>query len=184
MAAQPAKYEDLFALPAHVVGEIVNGTLHVSPRPPPPQLLAIATLIGELGPPFDLGKGGPGGWILIREPEIHLGEDIVVPDYCGWRRERMPRLPVDLDYFVMSPDWVCEAISSFTAAFDREEKLAVYAREGVRQVWFVEPAHQTLEVLRLDGDSYRVVQVATGEACIRAEPFDSVELDLRFLWQH
>ncbi len=178
-----ASYEDLLALPDRVIGEIVDGELHVSPRPAPLHARAASVLGEELGPPFNRGRGGPGGWILLDEPEIHLGEDVVVPDLAGWRRERMPEMPVDLAYFVMPPDWVCEVLSPSTSAFDRGKKLAVYAREGVSQVWLIEPANQTLEVLRLDGPTYRIVQVASGEDSVRAEPFDAIELDLRALWQ-
>lgn len=178
-----ASYEDLMALPDRVIGEIVDGKLHVSPRPAPPHARAASVLGEELGPPFNRGRGGPGGWILLDEPEIHLGEDVVVPDLAGWRRDRMPEMPIDLAYFVMSPDWVCEVLSPSTATFDRGGKLAVYSRAGVNQVWLVDPGIQTLEILRLDGTTYRIVQVATGEACVRAEPFDAIELDLRALWQ-
>lgn len=182
LAARLATYEDLLALPEHVVGEIVNGELHVSPRPAPRHALAASALGEELGPPFKRGRGGPGGWILLDEPELHLGGDVVVPDLAGWRRERMPELPVDLPYFVLSPDWACEVLSPSTAAFDRGRKLACYAREQVRHLWLVEPISQTLEVLRLDGATYRIIQVATGEASVRAEPFDAIELALPVLW--
>lgn len=177
-----ASYEDLLALPENVVGEIVNGELHVSPRPSPRHAVAASALGEELGPPFKRGRGGPGGWLLLDEPELHLRADVVVPDLAGWRRERMPEMPVDLPYFVLAPDWICEVLSPSTAAFDRGRKLAVYAREQVRHVWLVEPVSQTLEVLRLDGDTYRIVQVASGEAVVRAEPFDAIELELRVLW--
>jgi Uma2 family endonuclease len=181
-AKRPASYEDILALPEHLLGEIVGGELHVSPRPAPRHTAAASALGEELGPPFKRGRGGPGGWLLLDEPEIHLARDVVVPDLGGWRRERMPEMPVDLPYFVMAPGWACEVLSPSTAAFDRGQKLGVYARERVAHVWIVDPVSQTLEVLRLDGDTYRIVQVATGDAAVRAEPFDAIELELRVLW--
>jgi Uma2 family endonuclease len=181
-AKRIASYEDILALPAHVVGEVVAGELHVSPRPGPRHSMAASALGEELGPPFKRGRGGPGGWVLLDEPELHLGADVVVPDLAGWRRARMPEVPVDLPYFVLAPDWACEVLSASTAAFDRGRKLAVYAREQVHHVWLVEPVSQMLEVLRLDGTTYRIVQVATGDAAVRVEPFEAIELDLRVLW--
>lgn len=145
-------------------------------------LVAASALAEELGLPFKRGRGGPGGRILLDEPELHLGADIVVPDLAGWRRARMPEVPIDLPYFVLAPDWVCEVLSPSTAAFDRGRKLAVDAREQVAHVWLVDPANQTLEVLRLDGETYRIVNVSGGEAAVRAEPFDAIELELRVLW--
>jgi Uma2 family endonuclease len=179
-----ASYEDLLALPDHVVGEIVDGSLYVSPRPAPPHGHAASVLGEELGPPFRRGRGGPGGWVFYDEPELHLGEDVVVPDLAGWRRERMAEMPTDLAYFVVVPDWICEVLSPSTAGFDRGEKLVVYAWAGVGQVWFIDPVERTLEVLRLDGATYRIMQVATGEVSIRAKPFDAIELDLSLLWRH
>ena len=178
-----ARYEDILALPDNVVGELVGGDLFVSPRPAPRHSAALSALGEELGPPFKRGRGGPGGWMLLDEPEIHLSGDVLVPDIGGWRRERMPEMPVDLPYFVLAPDWVAEVLSPSTAALDRGRKLGVYARETVAHVWFVDPIVQTLEVLRLDGSSYRVAMVASGDARVRAEPFDAIELDLAILWQ-
>jgi hypothetical protein len=177
-----ATYADVLALPKHVIGEILFGVLHVNPRPAPPHAVAASALGEELGPPFKRGKGGPGGWVLLDEPELHLGEDIVVPDMGGWRRERMPEVPFDKAYFDLSPDWACEVLSPSTEAFDRDEKLRIYARESVRHVWFLDPLVRTLEILRLDGGTYRIVAVHRDDARLRAEPFDAIELDLAALW--
>lgn len=181
-ARKPATYEDLLALPETLVGELISGVLYASPRPAPRHAAATTALGEELGPPFKRGKGGPGGWWILDEPELHLGADALVPDLAGWRRERMPEMPVELAYFVVAPDWVAEVQSPSTAALDRGPKLAVYARERVSHVWIIEPVSQTLEVLRLDGETYRIVKVASGAERVRAEPFDAIELDLAILW--
>ena len=83
-------------------------------------------------------RGGPGGWILLDEPELHLHGDVLVPDLAGWRRERMPELP-DAAAFELAPDWICEVLSPSTAASDRAEKMPIYARERVAHVWLVDP---------------------------------------------
>lgn len=178
-----ATYEDLLALPDNVVGELVAGELYVSPRPAPPHAAAASALGEELGPPFKRGRGGPGGWMILFEPELHLGGDALVPDLGGWRRERMPEMPVDLPYFILAPDWVAEVASPSTAALDRGRKLAAYARERVTHVWIVDPLARTLEVLELDGATYRIVRVESGDARVRVVPFDAIELDLAVLWQ-
>src|SRR4029450_8477742 len=87
MGRKPATYADLEALPDHVVGELIGGELFVSPRPAVPQALAAPRLGGELSVRFDRGSGGPGGWIILFEPELHFDEDVLVPDCAGWRRE-------------------------------------------------------------------------------------------------
>lgn len=177
-----ASYEDLLALPEHVIGQIVRGVLHAHPRPAPKHAQAATTLGEELGPPFKRGRGGPGGWLILDEPEIHLGPDVLVPDLAGWRRARMPEMPVDKPYFVLAPDWVCEVLSPSTASLDRGDKLKAYAREGVAHVWLVDPEARTLEVLALREPSYVVFDVFADDAKVRAAPFDAIELDLGLLW--
>jgi Uma2 family endonuclease len=180
-SSRPATYRDIEALPSNVVGEIVHGVLYANPRPGLPHSAAATALGEELGPPFKRGKGGPGGWVILYEPEIHLREDVVVPDLAGWRRERMPEMPAT-PFAVLSPDWVCEVLSPSTSKLDRGKKIPVYARERVSHVWLVDPLEQYLEILRLDGDSYRIVATHIAEAKVRAEPFDAIELDLAVLW--
>ena len=87
-ARKLATYEDLLTLPPNELGQIVFGTLHAHPRPAVPHALAASAIGEELGPPFKRGKGGPGGWLILDEPELHLGADILVPDLAGWRRAR------------------------------------------------------------------------------------------------
>src|SRR5436190_1672707 len=127
---RPATYDDLLKVPEHLVAEILDGDLYASPRPAPRHAVASSGVGGALYGPFDRGRGGPGGWRILFEPELHLGHDVVVPDLAGWRRERLPRLP-EAAFFSIAPDWVCEVLSPSTAAMDRVKKITIYAREGV-----------------------------------------------------
>lgn len=181
-ARKRATYDELLALPSNIVGQLVFGVLHTHARPAPKHARASTALGEDLGGPFNRGRGGPGGWIILDEPEVHLGEHVLVPDLAGWRRERMPELPVDKAYFDLAPDWVCEVLSPSTSGLDRGEKRAVYAEHGVKPLWFVDPEGQTLEVLALDGATYRVIDVWSGDAKVRAIPFDAIELELGALW--
>ncbi|HYO74236.1 MAG TPA: Uma2 family endonuclease [Archangium sp.] len=181
MGRERATYADLEALPDHVVGELIDGELYASPRPASPHGVAAFALSTEIGGPFQRGRGGPGGWRFLFEPELHLGQDVLVPDLAGWRRERMPQMPHTVG-FTLAPDWVCEVISPSTARLDRKVKLPVYAREGIQHVWLGDPKARTLEVLRLDGTNYSPLATHTGTARVRAEPFEALELELAALW--
>lgn len=178
----PATYDDLLEVPDHLVAEIVDGELHATPRPAPRHVAASSGLGGALYGPFDRGRGGPGGWRILDEPELHLGRDIVVPDLAGWRRERLPDLPEEA-YFSLAPDWACEVVSPSTAAFDRVKKLTVYARERVSLVWLVDPIAQTIEVLRLDNGRWMIVTTCAGPDVVHIEPFDAIDLDLPLVWE-
>ncbi|HVG59876.1 MAG TPA: Uma2 family endonuclease [Hyalangium sp.] len=179
---RPATYEDLEALPPHYVGEIIAGELYASPRPATPHALAASSLGGELIGPFQRGRGGPAGWLILDEPELHLGADVLVPDLAAWRRERMPQLP-RVPALTLAPDWLCEVLSPSTEARDRAAKLPVYARAGVRYVWMVDPDVRTLEVFRLEDARYVLLNTWEGEVSVRAEPFEAIELSLRVLWE-
>jgi len=118
---------------------------------------------------------------ILSEPELHLGNDVVVPDLAGWRRERLSRVPNE-PYFSLAPDWLCETPSPSTARIDRTHKLAIYAREGVRHVWLVDPLARTLEVLALEGGRWMIAETHAGGDVVRAAPFAAVEIELARLW--
>src|SRR5262245_8935194 len=183
-AKRRATYEDLMQVPDTKVAEIIDGELIVSPRPASPHAHA-ATVIGiDVGGPFHRGPAdpaGPGGWWLLLEPELHLGEDVLVPDWAAWRRSRMPVLP-HTPAFTEAPDWVCEVISPSTGRIDRSRKIRIYAREGISHLWFVEPLLETLEVYRLEAGRWVVLGTYAGGDAVRAEPFDAVELRLGRWW--
>ena len=180
-AKKLATYDDILSAPRHQVAELIHGTLQLLPRPRSTHARASSRLGSRLGPPFDEGDGGPGGWILLDEPELHLADHVLVPDLGGWRRERMPEMP-DAAFFTLSPDWVCEVLSPSTAEIDRAAKVPIYAAHGVSHVWLIDPGIQTLEVLALDGSTYRLLHVAHRQQIVRAQPFDAIELHLEALW--
>ncbi|WP_437835343.1 Uma2 family endonuclease [Sorangium sp. So ce1153] len=184
-----ATYADLEAVPPNKVAELIGGVLHVMPRPAPRHANASSVLGIEIGGPFQRGRGGPGGWWILDEPELRFpdpaapGEvDAVVPDIAGWRRERMPELP-ETAYFALAPDWICDVLSPSTERVDREEKMPVYAREDVRHAWLVDPVKRTLETFSLvPGPEWERGPVYRDAARVRLVPFEAIELDLSVLW--
>jgi Uma2 family endonuclease len=185
VAAAPAKlsatYEDVLRAPEHLVAEILNGDIYTSPRPAGPHAEAASVLGMDLGGAFHRGRGGPGGWIILDEPELHLGRDILVPDLAGWRRSRLAAVPATA-FIELAADWACEVVSPGSERIDRERKLPIYARERVAHVWLVDPLERMVEVYRLDGDGYRLIVTRGGTDRVRLEPFAEFELELEALW--
>jgi Uma2 family endonuclease len=183
-ARRPARYDELLRVPDTKVAEIIDGELIVSPRPAIPHAHAASVLGGDLNGAFHRPPGdpkGPGGWWLLFEPELHFGDDVIVPDQAGWRREHLPRLP-DMAACTEPPDWVCEVISPSTGTIDRGRKMRIYAREGVGHLWIVDPLLRTVEVYRLDRGHWVVAAVHAGAEPSRIEPFDAIELDIGRWW--
>jgi len=181
MLRPPATYDALAALPQQVIGEIINGELHARPRPSAPDIAAASVLGMLLGDPFHRGIGGPGGWILLDRPELHLGADVLVPALAGWRRTRMPSVP-DAARFDIAPDWVAEVLAPATAALDRFEKLPIYAREGVSHVWLLDVRAQSLEAFALTGAGYELLGVWRGGEPARVAPFEELALEVAGIW--
>lgn len=175
-----ATYEDVLRAPENKVAEILDGELFLSPRPASRHSVAASHLHGALTP-FDDGPEGPGGWWILFEPELHFGDDVVVPDLAGWRRERMPAM-LDVAFFSLPPDWICEVLSPSTERIDRTRKLRIYAAAGGAHAWFVSPIERMLEVLRLRDGARTIVAVCGDSDMVRAEPFEAIELALGRLW--
>ena len=176
-----ATYQDVLDAPPHVVAEVMSGTLHTQPRPASRHAWASSGIGAKINPPFNYGDGGPGGWWIVFEPELHLGDDIVVPDLAGWRRENMPTYP-DAAYFGVAPDWVCEVLSPSTRRFDQNEKRPLYAREGVAHLWFVDPDARTLEVFELSDGHWVLLATLADDAPVSQPPFDAITFSLDALW--
>jgi Uma2 family endonuclease len=176
-----ATYADLRTVPEHYVAEILGGELYASPRPAFTHTRVASALGVLLGGPFQFGIHGPGGWLIVDEPELHLRADVVVPDLAGWRVERISAEPYAA-YPTLAPDWVCEVLSPSTETLDRTKKLEIYAREGVEHAWLVTPLAPTLEALRLEGPRWLLVSTYEGARRVRAAPFAAIELDLGRVW--
>jgi Uma2 family endonuclease len=175
------------AVPPEMVAEILDGQLFTFARPARPHTRSASRLGMKLGGPFDLGDAGPGGWVILNQPELHLGPrpDKVVPDLAAWTRQRMPDALGDEEtpaHYDVTPDWVCEVISPRTERVDRGKKMRIYRREGVKHVWLLSPLLKTLEVYRLEGGLWTLLETYEEDAKVQAEPFDALELDLSAIW--
>lgn len=175
-----ATYKDLLEVPDIMVAEILDGELYASPRPAMRHSRVSSALGARLFDSYD--RSGPGGWWLFDEPELHFGEDVLVPDLAGWRRDRLPEIP-ETAAISLAPDWVCEVISPATERMDRIRKLPIYAREGVEHAWLINPLTRTIEVFRRTENAWILRSTHGGdETSFHAEPFDAITIELPELW--
>ncbi len=182
-AKRHATYADVLAAPEHLVAELIGGDLVTQPRPSPRHSVASASLSGELTGPFQSGRGGPGGWVFMVEPELHLGENVVVPDLAAWRRERLTAMPEEA-FMTLPPDWVCEVLSPSTELWDRGPKRRIYAGSGIGHLWLVDPRSKFIEAFGLV-DGHWLLPGATSDtdaAEVSLAPFDAISFPLAALW--
>ena len=182
-AAEKGKspFEEYLEAPEGVRAEIVAGVYHASPRPAGRHVVASGTIHGDVSFPFHRGRGGPGGWWIVNEPEVRLGDDIFVPDVAGWRRERLPVYPPG-PWCDVTPDWVCEVVSPSTARLDRTAKADAYARHGVGHLWFVDPVVRLLEAFSLANGAWVRLGAWQGDAIAEVPPFEVVPMNLADWW--
>jgi Uma2 family endonuclease len=179
-ASKLATYLDILALPQDVKGEVVHGMLYVQPAPIPRHSKVQRALSRFVGGPFDDddGYGGPGGWWILLEVDVRLGEhDIVRPDLAGWRRSRLPE-PWDVRPIEVVPDWVCEVTSPSNARHDRVTKARLYAEVGVPSLWLIDPSARVLEALVLDGAAWLEAGRFSDGDVARIPPFEAIDLDV------
>ena len=176
-------YGQLEALPENLTGEIINGRLYAQPRSAGPHTEAGSGLGIDIGSAYHRGRGGPGGWWILDEPEVHFIRDteVLVPDLAGWRRERMPRLPRDHRFEVV-PDWAGEILSSSTARKDRMPKMPVYAGYSVAYLWLVDPLAHTREAFALRDDYWTAIGLFQEQDAVSVELFTEIALELGALW--
>jgi Uma2 family endonuclease len=179
----PAIWEAYLRAPEDRVTEILDGELYSMPRLRPAHARGSVRLCSRLRAFDDPDEGEPGGWVILPEPELHLGPrpDVVIPDVAGWTVARMPSLPREAT-ITLAPDWVCEVISPSTEGIDRGKKRRIYRREGVRWYWLLNVDLRALEVYRLVEGRWLEVETYEGDVRVRVEPFDAIELDLSRLW--
>jgi len=171
-----ATAEDLLALPDDRAAEVIGGELVEKSAPSYEHGDAQSSLAELLKPPFQRGRGGPGGWWIATEVEIELEtHEVYRPDLVGWRRERVPVRPHGRAVRER-PDWVSEVLSPSNAERDLGKKLFAYHRAGIPHYWIVDPEHETLTVYGWSADGYVVILTAGRRETVRAPPFTDVEI--------
>lgn len=182
IARKQATYEDLYSIPENMTGEIIDGELFVTPRPSRKHGLCATALGAAVTAPYQFGQGGgPGGWVFIIEPEIGLGQDILVPDLAGWKRELFP-FQEQVNWISVAPNWVSEILSPSTSRSDKVKKMPIYARHGVEHIWLIDPVAMSVDAFRLESGRWFLLGSFAQDDKMRIEPFQEIEINLGDLW--
>jgi Uma2 family endonuclease len=179
----PATLADLEALGEDAHAELIEGVLYKRPVTSLGHGRVASLIVADLLPPYERGRGGPGGWWIQGENDFAVdGQEVFRPDALGWRTERLIGAPRNARAQVV-PDWVCEVISESNRKHDEVRKRAAYARVGVRWWWLVDPEARALAAHVLEDGAWRVLGQYEGDATVRVPPFEAVELAMAEWWR-
>lgn len=182
--ARQATYEDIQSAPRDKVGELLGGVLHLSPRNTNPENTIAATLNGILKRTVASGEVPGSGWLILPSVEIRLGQDVVVPDLVGWRRNTLLTAPEITGAPPINgvPAWACEVITPRSVRLDRVAKRAAYARAQVQFLWYIDADLRTLETLECVAGRYVDAAAYSEDDHARVTPFDALELEIAALF--
>jgi len=153
----------------------------VRPRPLPRHGRAQTILASKVWSSFDACGDAQGDWRILREPELRMGDDAVVPGVAGWRRERLPE--IGNTYPSAAPDWVCEFMHPSIRPIQLGIKQEICAREGAAYLWLVDPDAKTLETLEPRCGRWSSLEVLSGDAQVSSPPFGAAPFPLGKLWK-
>ena len=175
---RPATIDELLSRRGDERLELIRGSLVEKAAPTAEHSAAQLGAGSTLTELFQRGRGGgPGGWWFFVELDVQFGQELLRPDICGYRRDRVQERPKGRPVTIR-PDWVCEILSTSSESRDRVEKLETYFRSGVPHYWIINPLEGTLEVFRRTDLAFALIRTAHRGQIVRAEPFDAVELSV------
>lgn len=177
-----ATYQDVLDAPPNMVAQLIDGELYLQSRPAGSHVWASGTLHTALNGKFGDFEDRPGGWVILHEPELHLGENVIVPDIAGWRVENLPEIPATAKFDIV-PDWICEVLSPSTRNRDLGPKREISSYQGVGHLWIVSPVARTLQVFELSGGEWLLITTLEGMVAISVPPFENLNVPLSRLWR-
>ena len=184
-----ATYQDVLDAPENMVAQLIDGELYLHARPVDPHVRASGKLYSAIDHRYDSNidndsdedGDGPGDWVILPEPELRLGEDVLVPDIAGWRVNKHPRNRAN-SFSEVVPNWVCEVLSPTTRKLDLGRKSDIYAREGVSHLWIVDPKARTLQASALSDGTWLPVSTLADAETVSVPPFEKLKIPLSRLW--
>ena len=175
-----ATYADVEVAPPHLVAEIVDGCLFTRRHGQMAPAMVRSTLRHMLREATQMRSNPDAPWQIVTLPELHLGNDVLVPEFASWSVARMPFLPDD--HVSMAPDWVCEFVADDSLRNPAvSRKLEIYRQLGVRHIWIINLTTRQLCVI--DNERHAdAVDTVEYEGIVAAPPFDAISFSLADLW--
>ena len=152
--------------------ELFDGELVVSPVPSFAHQFAVGQVAFQL---YDWEKARGNGLAILGPLAVRLSSDTVMePDAMWIAAGRVDEIVAD--YIYGAPDLVVEVVSPCTAELDRTRKSSLYARYGVREYWLLDPESESVEIRKLEGDSFVMHGSGRGDAELSSSLDDALRI--------
>jgi Uma2 family endonuclease len=102
------------------------------------------------------------------------------PDVCFFGLAKAALIHPDTLRFPV-PDLIVEVLSPSTEQRDRGVKFADYASHGVGEYWVVDPVAETVELYRLQGDTYPAAE-AQSNGLLYSQVIPGLEVEVRAIF--
>lgn len=150
--------EEYFSLPGHRLVEFSHGWIEVLPMPTEEHQSIVLFLVQAL---WSFVQAHSLGKVLFSGIRVRLWEGKYrEPDVVFMRAEHASRRH---EQFWEGADLVMEVVSPDYRQHDLVTKRREYAWAGIPEYWIVDPEEKQIQVLVLDGRSYRLHGVFTSQ---------------------
>ncbi len=162
--------------------EIIDGELYMSKQPGWHHQFACTVVLAALhtwSAETRLGTAAGAPGVIFAE------DDDVAPDVVWIKRERLVKALDSAGHLHTAPDLVVEVLSpgESNERRDREVKLKLYSRRGVREYWIVDWQQRQVEVYRRQDLALLLVSTLHAEDVIESPLLPGFSLPVGALFQ-
>jgi Uma2 family endonuclease len=162
--------------------ELVDGAVQVMPPPRSSHSRTQISIAKVLSQSWDDDGALPGGWWLATEVGVQYGSrNLFCHDLAGWRRERLFAWPEENTVITLTPDWVCEVLST-NVQNDRVHKIAVLHEWRVPHYWVVDPVDKKIRIWEWDEKKYKAILDVDTSFVGSLPPFEGADVQVRRLF--
>ncbi len=172
-------YQDYLKMPDdRTRKEIIGGDLYVTAAPSPLHQRVVVRLVSMLS---GYVREHALGEVLVSPIDVVLSQiDVVQPDIIF---VAAANAHIVGDAAVQgAPDVVIEVLSPSTLKLDRERKMDLYARAGVREYWIVDPDNRTVEMYLPAPGALQLERRFQEGHSIQSDLFPGLSIDLYDVW--
>lgn len=154
--------------------ELINGEIVKKQAPSPAHQMALVKILVKLEIYVNASKLGR---CLCAPLDVYFTElDYYQPDIIFISKDRLHIITPD--GVEGAPDLVVEILSPSTARHDRDRKMKIYRRTGVREYWVADPNNRSIEIYAQQDGDFEMTDFAMGTGEVRSRLLEGLVVDV------